>query len=1188
MLGLLTVLLVIVSTVPTESFSQVVVVEIHDVDNPAMIQGLFAALDDRNAQVVSRAFEEIKKASRTPGISNVRLKEYANHVAPYLRSPNAYLRAEAARTLATMGTAAAQHVQQVLPLLADAGGGVPSAAVDMLIAVGPEAAPYAKHILPLLKDENSSLRAHAIRGLAAMGPGAAEYAQHLLPLFEDDEGTVRWAAAIAFAKIDPAAAQHLLPLIASKKWTVRWTVSLAFAAMGPNAAQYAQDLFPLLKDENAGVRNAVPSAFAAMGPNAAQYAKHLLPLLTDDSGSVRLETARAFMAMGTAGAPYAKHLVPLFRDKSGSIRDAASAVFAAMGPAAARFLLPLLKDKNGEVRNLANKAFGTMSPSSSQQAHYLLPLLKDSDPDMRWAAVSAFAAMGQEASKKYAQLLLPLLKDPDDSVRWMTANAFARMGPTVVQYDQELLPLLKDSNGAVRLGASAAFGAMGASASRYAQDLLPLLGDENHFVRNSVVNVFSKMDATGIHFLVPLLKDGRKSVRLAAVEVFAYMKPGPSQYAQYLVPLLKDEDKDVRGTAVAALAKIGPAASLYAQEVLPLLGDQDSRWSAVMALTAMSPVSLDTFAGIIAQAQADFGNRELWLLRAHMAGGGDSRIERLIRRLGRAPEEVEAQVTVEEARESLQDFSVFWPYTENYPRLRNALAAQISVVAHSVRDSWTKSDISLLRQHEVNLSRSYGREATIVRSVTPSEEKAFGKINIGLGVAAAHAGFWMLLVFFYPRSSKVQAFIFWDHWMRRVAGFWYVDFLLTWVSFLRELLLAPFKEQLIADAELERLSSEVYFERAMVRVPGTQRIVPLREAISHLRGQIILEGSSGLGKSMFIRHLLRSSKQLTVCLQAWRCKDGVMDALQKKLKGPASGSVFLSSIIYSGALHVYIDGLNEVAADTRARIIEFVESNPKGNILIATQRIEWTPPSLARLYALQPFDDGLIVDFLVAREPLIESNAHVRGEAYVNECRKFVREALPGGQSSMLIRANREVLSNPMDLTVVSRMLSYGRKPDLLHLREQQFGQMAMTYREMHSADFPLKKFSEAVYQMRLAEEAVIPDGFEEELKRMEAEKMVVRRGSGWRFRHDKIQEFFIAQTFLGKANPRMSEHMDKPEFRGVYLLLALLLDVEEARALRDMLVEHAAETREHTLSDEVVSIFKARLAVENDKTPKR
>jgi hypothetical protein len=74
--------------------------------------------------------------------------------------------------------------------------------------------------------------------------------------------------------------------------------------------------------------------------------------------------------------------------------------------------------------------------------------------------------------------------------------------------------------------------------------------------------------------------------------------------------------------------------------------------------------------------------------------------------------------------------------------------------------------------------------------------------------------------------------------------------------------------------------------------------------------------------------------------------------------------------------------------------------------------------------------------------------------------------------------------------------------------------------------DFPLKAFSEHCYQLRLHDEVAIAEQqFQKELLSMERHKLVVTRQSKgsdekvkieWLFRHDKIMEFFIAQTFSG------------------------------------------------------------------------
>ena len=56
---------------------------------------------------------------------------------------------------------------------------------------------------------------------------------------------------------------------------------------------------------------------------------------------------------------------------------------------------------------------------------------------------------------------------------------------------------------------------------------------------------------------------------------------------------------------------------------------------------------------------------------------------------------------------------------------------------------------------------------------------------------------------------------------------------------------------------------------------------------------------------------------MLVYLPAYKCEKGVIEAIQEKLRGQAQDVNFLKSLIYSGAIDIYIDGLNEVTADTR-------------------------------------------------------------------------------------------------------------------------------------------------------------------------------------------------------------------------------------------------------------------------------
>jgi hypothetical protein len=181
-----------------------------------------------------------------------------------------------------------------------------------------------------------------------------------------------------------------------------------------------------------------------------------------------------------------------------------------------------------------------------------------------------------------------------------------------------------------------------------------------------------------------------------------------------------------------------------------------------------------------------------------------------------------------------------------------------------------------------------------------------------------------------------------------------------------------------------------------------------------------------------------------------------------------------------------------------------------------------------------------------------------------------------------------QTLSNPMDLTVVAEMLARGKDPDLFRLGEQQYDIMAADYKRTNvGQEFPLKAFSEHCYQLRIQDKvAISEDDFSKELPCMERHKLVLKRQwngqnevpkTEWVFRHDKIMEFFIVQTFLVPDSDRPRKHMGDPRFSGVFYLLATLLALDDANTLREILIDYAADNRDHTVSDNFIQILRGR-----------
>lgn len=449
-----------------------------------------------------------------------------------------------------------------------------------------------------------------------------------------------------------------------------------------------------------------------------------------------------------------------------------------------------------------------------------------------------------------------------------------------------------------------------------------------------------------------------------------------------------------------------------------------------------------------------------------------------------------------------------------------------------------------------------------------------------------HALIWTGLILIYPKSRQVQAVFFWNPKMRKFFGLGYVGLALTLIPFLRSKLFAPFKESLLADADLANFDPQAYFANSEVKLKGKKETQPITKVLPEIRGQIVLEGESGLGKSMFLRQLVQSSQRIVVYLPAKKCDKGVMEAIQAKLHGPAQDPDFLQTLIYSGAIDICIDGLNEVTPDTRAKITSFVERYFKGNMIMATQPLEANLPATTKTYRLQPLKRGQIEQFLVSRQTILPADAPISGSDYQQACEKYLLNVCNQQLSEEEDIAVRRMLSNPMELTVIAQMLAYGKTPGLLNIQQQQYEMMEADYQHVHlEQEFPLKAFAETVYQMRLDDQAHIPaEKWLDELQCMERYKMVLMRQLAgaedekeWYFRHDKIQEFFIVQTFLGDNNDRPNQYLSDHRFRGVYFLLATLLPIKAAEELRETLIRYAANTKDHTVSDTFIQLLLPR-----------
>ncbi|MEH2399478.1 HEAT repeat domain-containing protein [Nostoc sp.] len=1027
-----------------------------------------------------------------------------------------------------------------------------------------------------------------------------EIAQKAANILKDEkvDSDVRGSAASALGNLGEAATKYIPDIANILKdekvdSDVRGSAASALGNLGEAATKYISDILNFLKDEkvNKYLRGSAASALGNLGEAATKYISDILNFLKDEKvdSNVRGSAASALGNLGEAATKYIPDIANILKDEkvNSYVRGSAASALGNLGEAATKYIpdiLNFLKDEkvNSYVRGRAASALGNLGEAATKYIPDILNFLKDEKvyKDVRGSAASALGNLG-EAATKYIPDILNFLKDKkvDSDVRGSAASALGNLGEAATKYIPDIANILKDEkvDSDVRGSAASALGNLGEAATKYIPDITNILKDEK-------VN---------------------KYLRGRAAEALGNLGEAATKYIPDITNILKDEKVDsyVRGSAASALGNLGQAAAKYIPDILNFLKDEkvpsDIRGSAASALENIKQLKLEEVVVVLNYAYEpnqerlrQFGAFEYWRFLTYFLSGGNDEVKTLLKWVGRPERKAVApQLTHDEGKKTLEVFLKAWEPTQGLTELREDLAKQISEVTANKNVSWQVQDIGLLQNHHTNLEQIHSTDASAVQSAIDNLKGRRWFLR-ATNTILIHATFWLALIFAYPKFPQVQAIFFWNPWVRRILGIGYVGFLLAWVPFLRRKLFEPFQPSLLADAGLDNFNDKTYFPESRVKIPGSEEILPVTAALPSIKGQIVLEGDSGLGKSMFLRHLVKNSQRILVYLPAQKCNKGVIEAIQDKLHGQAQDAGFLKNLIYSGAIDICIDGLNEVTAETRAKICQFVESYFRGNIIMTTQPLEWTPPSTAKIYKLQPLEQQQIQEFLISRQPRLPQDAQVQGADYAKACTDYLTEVLNNQQAKEELDAVRRTLSNPMDLTVVALMLSQGKHPNLFHLQQQQYNLMAAEYLKEWNQEFPLKKFSAAVYQMRLADKQALPaDEFFQVAMSLSDEKykMVVSRQwqdkkgeaqKEWYFRHDKIMDFFLVQNFFGEtdaAEGLLVDRMGDPRFRGVYFLLATLLEIDAAKKLREELIQYAADTKDNTVSNTFVQLLRTR-----------
>jgi len=174
-----------------------------------------------------------------------------------------------------------------------------------------------------------------------------------------------------------------------------------------------------------------------------------------------------------------------------------------------------------------------------------------------------------------------------------------------------------------------------------------------------------------------------------------------------------------------------------------------------------------------------------------------------------------------------------------------------------------------------------------------------------------------------------------------------------------------FRDDLVAQAHLDDLPKLGYFADGRARVDGGEPL-PLSQLRPALRGVAVLQADSGLGKTSFLRDMAAKTKRPVAFLHARDCADGV-DVAISRIIHDVQETGFVRSLVNTRGLTVFVDGLNEASADTREKIGAFARDMSKGDVIVATQPIEWRPPPNSRMVELLPLNRSEAAAFIESR-----------------------------------------------------------------------------------------------------------------------------------------------------------------------------------------------------------------------------
>jgi HEAT repeat protein len=446
-------------------------------------------------------------------------------------------------------------------LISDPDADVRDNAARALASLGPAAA---EHLLERLATVPRSERAYVVAAVARQDDAILDRVAESLGV--DSPGAAAALEVLALAH-RPQDATRLVEMVRNGAGEVRAAGCRALVQFG--TADAAEALVEALHDQDEDVSDMALEALREMGEVAYEA---LVPRLVLPGGELDEKIVQAMSAGGTAAAPILRDC--LHRDAPNVRSSAVAALVSVAGEAALPDAVPLLDDADPTVRQATVSALSGLgrpavtpalqlltraTPEGALAAADLLaqlegvtfedvhPLLRDSAGGTRHAATRLLGALDDDRATAH---LVVRLKDPDVEVRTEAVRGLGRRGS--VAAIPHLVSALDDEEPAVSRAAVEAFGQIGAPAI---DGLITRLLTVDGTIREEVVFALAGIGPAAVDALVAAADSGTSAARCGALRALSLV--GGPIAGRRLVEALTDSAPDVRAEAARGTRVVG-------------------------------------------------------------------------------------------------------------------------------------------------------------------------------------------------------------------------------------------------------------------------------------------------------------------------------------------------------------------------------------------------------------------------------------------------------------------------------------------------------------------------------------------------------------------------------------------------------------------------------------------------------